>query len=56
MGVVHGGVYATAIESAASVGATAAVEHPAVVAIGLTNTTNFLRPVTSGAAEVEALN
>jgi 1,4-dihydroxy-2-naphthoyl-CoA hydrolase len=53
-GIVHGGVYATAIESAASVGASAAVRHQGLVAVGLTNTTNFLRSATAGRANVEA--
>ena len=53
-GVVHGGVYATAIESAASIGASAAVRERAMVAVGLTNTTHFLRSVTDGRVRVEA--
>jgi 1,4-dihydroxy-2-naphthoyl-CoA hydrolase len=53
-GIVHGGVYATAIESAASVGASTAVRDQGQVAVGLTNTTNFLRSVTAGRVNVEA--
>lgn len=53
-GVVHGGVYTTAIESAASIGASAAVRDRGQVAVGLTNTTHFLRPLTAGLANVEA--
>jgi len=53
-GIVHGGVYTTAIESAASVGASAAVRGQAQVAVGLTNTTHFLRSVTEGRVSVEA--
>ena len=53
-GIVHGGVYATAIESAASVGATTAVRDQGQVAVGLTNTTHFLRSVTQGRVNVEA--
>jgi 1,4-dihydroxy-2-naphthoyl-CoA hydrolase len=53
-GVVHGGVYATAIESAASIGASYAVRDQGQVAVGLTNTTHFLRPVTAGRVNVEA--
>jgi 1,4-dihydroxy-2-naphthoyl-CoA hydrolase len=53
-GVVHGGVYATAIESAASIGASHAVHDQGQVAVGLTNTTHFLRPVTAGRVNVEA--
>jgi len=54
-GIVHGGVYATAIESAASIGASSAVRDQGQVAVGLTNTTHFLRPVTTGRLEVEAV-
>jgi uncharacterized protein (TIGR00369 family) len=53
-GIVHGGVYATAIESAASIGASAAVAESGQVAVGLTNTTHFLRSITEGRVEVEA--
>jgi uncharacterized protein (TIGR00369 family) len=53
-GIVHGGVYTTAIESAASVGASTAVRDQAQVAVGLTNTTHFLRSVTEGRVTVEA--
>src|ERR1700758_5021668 len=42
-GIVHGGVYATAVESAASIGGTTAVADQGQVAVGLTNTTHFLR-------------
>jgi len=54
-GIVHGGVYATAIESAASVGASMAVRDQGLVAVGLTNTTHFLRSVTEGRVNVEAI-
>lgn len=53
-GIVHGGVYATAIESAASIGATAAVRDRNMVAVGLTNTTQFLRSLTDGRVDVAA--
>jgi uncharacterized protein (TIGR00369 family) len=53
-GIVHGGVYATAVESAASLGATAAVADRGRIAVGLTNTTNFLRSMTNGRVFVEA--
>jgi 1,4-dihydroxy-2-naphthoyl-CoA hydrolase len=53
-GVVHGGVYTTAIESAASIGASTAVRDQGLVAVGLTNTTHFLRSVTEGRVRVEA--
>jgi uncharacterized protein (TIGR00369 family) len=54
-GIVHGGVYATAIESAASIGASAAVREQNQVAVGLTNTTHFLRSATSGRVRVRAV-
>jgi 1,4-dihydroxy-2-naphthoyl-CoA hydrolase len=54
-GIVHGGVYATAVESAASVGASAAVAEQGLVAVGLTNTTHFLRPLKSGRVTVTAV-
>ncbi len=53
-GIVHGGVYSTAIESAASIGASIAVRDAGQVAVGLTNTTHFLRSLTSGRVGVEA--
>ena len=53
-GIVHGGVYATAVESAASIGASRAVADLGQVAVGLTNTTHFLRSITSGRVRVEA--
>ncbi len=54
-GIVHGGVYTAAVESAASVGASTAVRDQGQVAVGLTNTTHFLRPVTAGRVTVEAV-
>jgi 1,4-dihydroxy-2-naphthoyl-CoA hydrolase len=54
-GIVHGGVYAAAIESAASIGASAAVRDRNEVAVGLTNTTHFLRSVASGRVTVDAV-
>jgi 1,4-dihydroxy-2-naphthoyl-CoA hydrolase len=54
-GIVHGGVYATAIESATSIGACTAVLERGEVAVGLTNTTHFLRALDSGRVNVEAI-
>jgi 1,4-dihydroxy-2-naphthoyl-CoA hydrolase len=42
-GVVHGGVYTTAIESLASVGASLAVRERGEFAVGVNNSTDFLR-------------
>ncbi|HUC36967.1 MAG TPA: PaaI family thioesterase [Acidimicrobiales bacterium] len=54
-GIVHGGIYSTAAESAASIGASIAVSERGQVAVGLTNTTQFLRSITSGYVELEAV-
>ncbi|HUC06079.1 MAG TPA: PaaI family thioesterase [Acidimicrobiales bacterium] len=54
-GVVHGGVYTTAVESAASIGASFAVAERGEFAVGLTNTTQFLRSLTAGRVGVEAV-
>ena len=53
-GVVHGGVYATAVESAASVGASAAVKERDQFAVGVSNSTDFLRPMKEGRVDVVA--
>jgi uncharacterized protein (TIGR00369 family) len=51
-GVVHGGTYTTAIESVASVGASAAVLTKGQFAVGVTNITDFLRPMVQGRVQV----
>jgi uncharacterized protein (TIGR00369 family) len=48
-GVVHGGVYTTAVESAASLGASTAVADRGQIAVGVANSTDFIRPISSGA-------
>jgi 1,4-dihydroxy-2-naphthoyl-CoA hydrolase len=53
-GIVHGGIYAIAVEGLASAAACAAVEDRGLVAVGTTNTTDFLRPVSRGALDVLA--
>lgn len=53
-GVVHGGVYTAAVESAASVGASAAVEEKGQFAVGVNNSTDFLRPMKEGRVEIVA--
>lgn len=53
-GVVHGGVYTAAVESAASVGASAAVEERGQFAVGVNNSTDFLRPMKEGRVDVVA--
>jgi uncharacterized protein (TIGR00369 family) len=54
-GMVHGGVYATAVETAASLGASAAVADKGEFAVGVHNATNFLRPMTAGRVDLEAV-
>jgi 1,4-dihydroxy-2-naphthoyl-CoA hydrolase len=54
-GIVHGGVYSSAVETAASIGASAAVWDKGQTAVGLTNTTHFLRALSRGRANVEAV-
>lgn len=59
-GVVHGGVYATLAEGAASIGANvwllsaAEPDAPPTVAVGVSNHTDFLRAVRTGALVAEA--
>jgi 1,4-dihydroxy-2-naphthoyl-CoA hydrolase len=53
-GLVHGGVYTTAIESAASVGASTAANEYGLVAVGVNNNTNFLRSMTEGRVMIDA--
>ena len=53
-GVVHGGVYTTAVESACSVGASLAVIERGEYAVGLSNQTDFLRPHVEGELQVTA--
>jgi 1,4-dihydroxy-2-naphthoyl-CoA hydrolase len=53
-GVVHGGAYTTAIESVASVGASAAVLERGQFAVGVNNNTDFVRPLVKGRVRVVA--
>ena len=50
MGIVHGGVHCSAIETACSIGAMIAARErdPASAAVGLENHTSFIRAVRSG--------
>lgn len=54
-GVVHGGVYATIAEGIASLGTNHAVHARGAVAMGMTNSTSFLRPISAGTIEAEAV-
>jgi len=53
-GMVHGGVYAAAVESACSIGASAAVVEAGQFAVGLFNHTDFIRAHTTGPLHVRA--
>jgi uncharacterized protein (TIGR00369 family) len=53
-GVVHGGLYCTVVESAASIGASAAVVEHGQFAVGVNNNTDFVRAMTSGRVDVVA--
>jgi uncharacterized protein (TIGR00369 family) len=53
-GVVHGGLYATAVETATSIGASLAVAGDGMFAVGLSNTTDFIRAHTDGPLHVRA--
>jgi uncharacterized protein (TIGR00369 family) len=53
-GVVHGGVYCSVVESAASIGASLAVGDRGQFAVGVNNNTDFVRPMTAGRLEVVA--
>jgi len=53
-GVAHGGVFATIVESAGSMGASVAVAGRGQYAVGTNNSTDFLRPVVSGRVDVVA--
>ena len=53
-GVVHGGLYAMAVESAASIGASLAVQERGMFAVGLSNHTDFLRSHKEGRLNVRA--
>ncbi|MCV2489601.1 PaaI family thioesterase [Geodermatophilus sp. YIM 151500] len=53
-GVVHGGVYCAVVEAAASLGASAAVADEGKFAVGVNNSTDFLRSMTAGRLEVLA--
>jgi 1,4-dihydroxy-2-naphthoyl-CoA hydrolase len=54
MGLVHGGVYASIAESLASLATALAVLPNGETAMGLSNNTSFLRPVTEGVVHAEA--
>jgi 1,4-dihydroxy-2-naphthoyl-CoA hydrolase len=53
-GLVHGGVYASIAESLASFGTGVAVYPEGKLAVGLSNQTSFLRPITQGTIHATA--
>jgi 1,4-dihydroxy-2-naphthoyl-CoA hydrolase len=53
-GLVHGGVYASIAESLASLATALAVLPRGETAMGLSNNTSFLRPITEGVIHAEA--
>jgi uncharacterized protein (TIGR00369 family) len=54
MGLVHGGVYASMAESMASLATALGVMERGEMAMGLSNSTSFLRPVTEGTVHAHA--
>jgi 1,4-dihydroxy-2-naphthoyl-CoA hydrolase len=53
-GLVHGGVYAAVAESLASLATAFAVAGEGNTAMGLSNSTSFLRPITDGVIHAQA--
>jgi 1,4-dihydroxy-2-naphthoyl-CoA hydrolase len=53
-GLVHGGVYASIAESLASLATAITVLPEGKMAVGLSNQTSFLRPITEGVIVAEA--
>lgn len=53
-GTIHGGVYASLVESAGGAGAGCAVAERGQIAVGVHNGTDFLRPSTGGRVTVAA--
>jgi len=53
-GIVHGGAYAAAAESLASTATNLAVAEDEMFAMGQSNHTSFLRPVSAGTVHAEA--
>ena len=53
-GLVHGGVYASMAEAMASLATALAVAESGNTAMGLSNMTSFLRPITAGTVHARA--
>jgi 1,4-dihydroxy-2-naphthoyl-CoA hydrolase len=54
-GLVHGGVYASIAESLASIGTALVVMTQGQQAMGLSNHTSFMRPITQGTIHAKAI-
>jgi len=54
-GLVHGGVYASIAESITSIATGMTVVEEGNVAMGMSNNTSFLRPITAGAIHAHAM-
>jgi uncharacterized protein (TIGR00369 family) len=54
VGLLHGGVYAAIAESIASLATALAVSGQGEMAMGLSNSTSFLRPITDGVVHAQA--
>lgn len=54
MGIVHGGAYAAMAETLASAATYVQVQPDGNIAVGQSNHTSFLRPVSSGTVHAEA--
>ena len=54
-GLVHGGAYAALAESMVSMATHTAVERRGMLAVGQSNSTTFLRPVTGGQVHAEGV-
>jgi 1,4-dihydroxy-2-naphthoyl-CoA hydrolase len=55
VGLVHGGLYASIAESIASLATALAVMDDGSMAMGLSNATSFLRPITEGTVHAHAM-
>jgi 1,4-dihydroxy-2-naphthoyl-CoA hydrolase len=53
-GLIHGGVYASMAEAMASLATALAVREAGDTAMGLSNSTSFLRPITEGVIHAQA--
>lgn len=54
-GLVHGGVLTSVAEALASVGTAVVVEPAGMAAMGLSNNTSFMRPISEGTIHARAL-